>query len=497
MTEERELKALVGPEFEVPPFGDLFGVPEPDEAKIRSLSARYFDTEDLRLARWGCTLRYRDDEGWTVKLPAPGDRRSAVLVRSEIHFSGAAWAPPSEALDIVSAMTRGARVTEVARLDTRRRASMLLDADGGDWVEIVDDRVQVSEGGQRTTSFREVEVELRSEVPAVTIQAVADRIALSGGRLGESKPKLVRALGPAADAPPDIDVPDFGESPTAREVMHHTIAQAAVDLVMNLPIARLGENPEGVHQSRVATRRLRSAFSTFGLLLDQHQTEPLSDELRWLGSTLGSVRDQDVLAANVERIAQSHIAVAPSDVELLGEILAEQRRVHRVQMLSALGSPRLHRLLDQLVDCAGDPQTAPQADDPARDVLAPLVRRRWRRLERKVRSLGDPPRVEDLHRVRILAKRCRYAADAVRPAFGKPARVFARRAARVQDALGELNDAQVANHMLRGVVEGRDSQAAYAAGQIAGIMDTEAIGHLDDWRSAWSELSKKRMRSWF
>ena len=99
--------------------------------------------------------------------------------------------------------------------------------------------------------------------------------------------------------------------------------------------------------------------------------------------------------------------------------------------------------------------------------------------------------------MRILAKRCRYAAEAVRPAFGKPARDFARRAARIQDALGDLNDAQVATLTLRQVVEGQDSGAAYAAGQIVGIMDSEAIEHLDDWQKGWRSLNRKKRHEWF
>jgi CHAD domain-containing protein len=497
MNEERELKALIGPEFEMPEIGDLFDSPEPTESVVRSLSARYFDTDDLRLARWGCTLRYRDDEGWTLKLPMSGRGGAGVLVRSEIYLPGPSWAPPSEALDVVSAFTRGAKVTEVARLDTRRRATAVVDSAGRDQAEIVEDEVEVSEGGLLTTTFNELEIEVRSDVSDETMEALGRRIQASGASLEDTKPKLVRALGGPASAPPDVDVPSIGDEATAREVMHHTIAKSVRDLILHLPVARLGHNPEGVHQARVATRRLRSAFSTFGLLLDVRQTKPLSAELKWLGATLGAVRDYDVLSANVERIAQDQIAVKPGDIELLGRILSEQRQQHRSEMLAALASPRLHILLDALVVCAADPQTAPQADDPAREVLAPVVRRRWRRLDRKVQSLGKRPRVEDLHRVRILAKRCRYAAEAVRPAFGKPARDFAKGAAQVQDALGELNDAQVATVTLRHAVEGQDSHAAYAAGQIAGIMDTEAIGHLNDWQSAWASLSRKKRISWF
>ena len=107
---------------------------------------------------------------------------------------------------------------------------------------------------------------------------------------------------------------------------------------------------------------------------------------------------------------------------------------------------------------------------PAATVLPGLVRRRWRALAKQVKALGDPPTDEELHAVRIEAKRVRYAAEAAVPLLGRQARVFAHAAAALQGVLGDLNDAVVAERWLRGWAgESRSTLEVFAAGELAGL----------------------------
>jgi CHAD domain-containing protein len=101
---------------------------------------------------------------------------------------------------------------------------------------------------------------------------------------------------------------------------------------------------------------------------------------------------------------------------------------------------------------------------------------------------------EALHATRIRAKRVRYAAEAVAPVFGKPARAFARAAATLQDVLGEHQDAVVASAWLREAA-GPTAQA-FAAGQLAAIEAEAARSARAAWPSAWKTLSRKRLRFW-
>ena len=124
-----------------------------------------------------------------------------------------------------------------------------------------------------------------------------------------------------------------------------------------------------------------------------------------------------------------------------------------------------------------------------------LVRKHWKKLDRAIDGLGPHPMPAELHAVRILAKRLRYATEAVAPAAGKPARKFARDAARIQTALGELNDSAVAGASLAAIAERLDGPAAFAAGQMTELLVSEAQTNDRLWRSA--HKSMKRRAGWF
>ncbi len=122
---ERELKFTPGPSFRLPPLDDPEHGVRADPAGSARLVAIYFDTADLRLARAGASLRYREPEGWTVKLPVA---RSELLTRDELHVHGEPGDPPEGAVDLVAAIIRRAPLVIVARLitlrETRRAARL-------------------------------------------------------------------------------------------------------------------------------------------------------------------------------------------------------------------------------------------------------------------------------------------------------------------------------------------------------------------------------------
>src|SRR5437763_3668624 len=109
----------------------------------------YYDTPDLRLARWGVSLRRRAGEGWTLKLappPSAPGKRGVVLERDELTFQGSATKPPEAALEVVRAYVRKAELVPVARLSTVRRRVRLVDATGTRVAEVVDDEVSGRDG---------------------------------------------------------------------------------------------------------------------------------------------------------------------------------------------------------------------------------------------------------------------------------------------------------------------------------------------------------------
>jgi CHAD domain-containing protein len=138
----------------------------------------------------------------------------------------------------------------------------------------------------------------------------------------------------------------------------------------------------------------------------------------------------------------------------------------------------------------------PACDQEARAVLARLVRRPWRHLQQAVDALGDQPADEDLHEVRIRAKRLRYAAEAAAPVMGRPARRLASAVADVQGALGDMHDAVVAEEWLRQAAKSAPASTALVAGELIALERGEQQVGRDTWAKPWKQASDKRLRAW-
>ena len=495
---EQELKLSVEGAF-VPTFpvedSDVAGV---DELSSLDLRATYFDTPDLRLARNGVTLRYRTGEEagprWTLKLPV-GDGIAAG--RDELNFDGGSRQVPAGAHDLVRAFARAEALVPVARLRTRRLRWLLRGLDGAELAELVDDRVSVLERGRVVGRFRELEIEGR-DIGTGALQRIAGVLARDGGARAEQRPKLVRALGVRAAAPPDVPAPAAGgPKGPAGDAARAAIAAGVRRMILNDPRTRLGE-VEPLHQMRVGTRRLRSDLRTFRPLLDAEWAESLREELKWLGGSLGRVRDLDVL---LERLLQEGADLAPELDPLVTEL--EQRRAEaRSAVLTDLASERYIALLERLVEAARDPRLSARAQIPGQEALPPLASRAWRRLAAPGRALGPESPVEDFHRVRVLAKRARYAAEAVAPALGKArgrqASRFARRAAGVQDVLGELQDSAVASEVIEEHTRAHPREGALnlAAGRMLERESRVGAAARARFPRAWRRLDRRKRRSW-
>jgi CHAD domain-containing protein len=495
---EQELKLSVEGAF-APTFppgrSDVAGV---DELPSLDLRATYYDTPDLRLARNGVTLRCRSGEeggpGWTLKLPV-GD--GIADGRDELHFEGGARQVPEGAQDLVRAMVRSEALVPVARLRTQRRRWLLCDAEGGELAELVDDRVSVMERNRVAARFRELEIEGRG-VGRRALERIADELTGNTAAPADQTPKLVRALGERAQAPPDV--PE-AEPPRPRDPAAHAVRAAIAAgvrrMILNDPRTRLGE-VEPLHQMRVGTRRLRSDLRTFRPLLDRDWAESLRVELKWLGGALGAVRDLDVL---LERLRREGEDLSPR-LSALFEELERRRDEARAALLEDLRSARYGELLDRLVEAAGDPRLSDGAQRPSREVLPALAACSWRKLARAARALGDDSSDEELHRVRVLTKRARYAAEAVAPALGsKPGRQagrFAGRAADLQDVLGELQDSVGAAQTMQDFALERPHKGP--VNLAVGRMLEREGGRRDAARGAfgpaWRKLGRRKLRSW-
>jgi CHAD domain-containing protein len=283
---------------------------------------------------------------------------------------------------------------------------------------------------------------------------------------------------------------------TVADVVHEAIARSYARLVANEPGLWLGRDPEAVHQARVAVRRLRSDLRTFEDFLDSDWSEQLRAELKWLGAELGIVRDQEVMRDRLRDLTHKLPHAEGDAARRVIRRLDADREGARRDLLAMLGEPRYAQLRHSLDRAAQQPHCTYDAKQHARQALAPVVRARYKKLERDVKRLSKDPPDEALHAVRIRAKRCRYACEASVPAFGKAATRLADALAGVQDVLGEHQDAVVAIAWLNKTAHECSPAEAFAVGMLAQLERDAARKSREAFPATWKRARKSHLRAW-
>ncbi|HEY5271966.1 MAG TPA: CHAD domain-containing protein [Acidimicrobiales bacterium] len=279
-----------------------------------------------------------------------------------------------------------------------------------------------------------------------------------------------------------------------RQALSRSIAQIA----QHEPGVRSGLDPEDVHQFRVGLRRLHSDLRTFAPLMRPRPRRGLGKELRWLGRAVGPVRDGDVLAKALEADARRLPRADPQEVALLSARLTTQNDSARAIMLGELESDRFGALSATLRDLAEMPPLRSKlvhlVGEPASEVAAEFVKKPWHELDTDVERLGTAPTDASLHGVRILVKRCRYAAEAVGPSVAGAAE-FAKALASVQTVLGDHHDTVVAEAWLTDAVRDSPGLARLAYDLILRQRSKRARARAK-WPTSWNRASAEELRTW-
>ena len=287
-----------------------------------------------------------------------------------------------------------------------------------------------------------------------------------------------------------------GDGASSLDVIRSAVARSTIRLVSHDPIARAGDDPEGVHQARVAVRRLRSDLRTFRPLVDRDWAEALRVELRWLGRLLAPVRDAEVLGARLRGRIEGMVGLELASAKVLLDGLEADRLEARRRLLEGLGSRRYEELVVRLVRAALEPVTRTSAVDRPVVDLGSLMNRPWANLSQSAAALGSGSSDTALHATRIDAKRVRYGAEAISSVFGKRASRFASDAEALQEVLGEHQDAVVAMAWLadRGIEAG-DQAVAFTAGRLAELEAGSRDRARKRWPKAWKRLERSK-RFW-
>jgi CHAD domain-containing protein len=284
----------------------------------------------------------------------------------------------------------------------------------------------------------------------------------------------LRSTRPSEEGDGAADPDPSAESPFER--LRSRLRRQLQEIERHDPGTRLGRDPESLHDMRVAVRRLRALLRA-GRKLVSTDTAELDARLKELGRVLGEVRDLDVLLARLEAEASELQAEDALHGRSLLAAMRTDRSCARARLLGALRS-------DQYLSLLEDTDRTIETLEPSGSAatLDGLADRAFARLDRAVDALPEDPADEQLHAVRKTGKRARYAAELA----GR--REFVRQAKKLQDVLGEHQDAVVAAEQLRRLAVAASPEQALAAGRLVEREELHRADARRTWQAAWQRL---------
>ena len=481
-----------------------------------TLVSVYFDTDKWKLRNEGLSLRVRRmGRRYVQTIKAESGESAARFARNEWQHPVDGRQPDLDpAQDAVPGPVFSKNVRRGLKpiFETRVRRTVYPIRSGDSEIELTIDRGKV-EAGSQSLPICEVELELKRGESAelfklarilaedVPVQlAVKSKAERGYALISDEGPKAVKAA-PVALAPG-----------CSCQAAFQAIARACLRQLVANQAATLGGDPEGLHQMRVALRRLRAAISLFADMLLDPQTAEMRTQFKWISQELGPARELDVFIRRVVSPVTNGKPNGPG-VAVLAKDLQRRREAAFARACAAVESTRFRGLV---LDTAGwieagdwtrstDGLTRSLREQPVVPAAAGEIRRRRKKILKAGARLDelDPER---RHKLRIQAKKLRYASEFFADAFpGKKAvrrrTSFVAGLEKLQDALGDLNDIAVHEGLSERIVDGRDASGkereghvskAFAAGRLSGREEARMASVLKDAERAYRAFAKTK-----
>nr|WP_255607653.1 CYTH and CHAD domain-containing protein [Ancylobacter sp. Lp-2] len=471
---------------------------------VRRLEATYYDTPDAVIARHGGSLRVRrsgKQHVQTLKLAAQAN----PLQRPELETQVPDMALQLDALPLgdLGAPFETLQAADLGTVFTTRiRRHTKTVPFGGSVVELAFDEGELI-AGERTEPVCEIELELKSGEVGALYELALSLLEQGSLRIG-TQSKAERGYALAFGGHPRAGkAPASGIEPDdiADEVIAKTLTTCQRHVMANLMAAQHGRDLEGVHQLRVALRRLRTAISVFGREIPASTLQALVVDARRLASALGPARNWDVFqsttiaeieATNLPGIDFTDLKAATAPLrergyeaaravllgpDCTGFLLSLGRVIERRSWRNDIGIEALAVLTQ-----------------PGRDVAD----RALTRLSRKALKQGQHLRrlaPEARHELRLTLKKLRYAAEFFQPLFGETevAQKYLKRMSRLQNVLGADNDATTTQSLLREVEASTSSpQVHRAIGAITGWQGRDCVETAKELKQTWELFTEAR-----
>lgn len=467
---EIELKFLCAPED----LGRVLAAAPAGDDDCRELISVYFDTPDLDLQKAGASLRVRESKGQRVQTLKRGDG----LAREEHEAPITSDAPDPALGPLPDLLPQGARGALKPAFHVRvTRRQRLVRFDGAE-IEVALDQGEVR-GGMQVSPISELELELKSGEPSALFGLArelshAAPIYLSFASKSQRGQALVAGCPLHAHRRAKVAL---GKDATIAEVFQAIARSALESIAANAEVLRQRTDADAVHQLRVASRSLRSALSTFREVVEDEAFDRIKGELRWLAKACDTARNLDVFAEETLAPAAKLDPPPPALKTLAAEVQAAREHA-AADVAQVAGSARFRDLLIEVTGWVdtGAWLSRPPAGERARPFAANSLQKRRRQLLKDGRDLARLSD-EDRHRVRIDAKKLRYAAEGFEGLYGcKGPRDLIKVLKTIQDELGFLNDIATAETLLNSL--GLSPEAAFAAGELVGRRATDKKRHI-------------------
>lgn len=419
---------------------------------------QYFDTQDWSIlgAGWACRVRHRHGED-TLTLKSLQEGDGNVFVRAEIsqrtkahgmrHRLHLANGPVKDELDNI---LDGTPVEELF-LVTSRRTVYELDRPEAPLVRIELDldesRIEADKRTEKATgvlTFTELELELMSG-SADDLESVAALLHDEAGLTPAQYSKFERGLQAAG-----LEIDSIREQPQATtlveddpvlSLLYQYLAEQSQIIRRQHPRALEGIDPEGVHKMRVASRRLRTILKAFRNVLGDAVVAHFNAELRWLAQNLGRARDADV----TERGARESEA---GDTDHYVYFLRQQTIAAYEHLANVLASERCAMLEDDLEEVIAAGPPGDMQEQFGKLSIAASADQLIHAALNKLLAHGDAIEADSparqLHKLRIETKRFRYLLDFFSTVQADKWREATEAVKRIQDILGEHQDAVTA-----------------------------------------------------
>ncbi len=465
----------------------------------RKLTSIYYDTPDLQLLDAHVSLRVRRMSGsWFQAVKAAGSSLAGLHQRMEWEDIIAAGHPdfskindpaliPIFSSDELRAALQPIFITEVQRTEWQ-----LTMADGS-LIEMALDRGVLRVNGMITPPrlINEVELELKSGHASWLFElALQLQTDIPLHIENTSKAQLGYAYyRPGLPAVVKARVKPLAKNLSALEALRQIGWECLARLQGNQDMVLHGEDVEGVHQMRVALRRLRSALMVFDSVVDV--AAELKAELMWISDKLSPARDTDVFLTQTLPTVMQQFEHHPGLQTLRCRAMTAQC-VAYLSARSAIRSQRYQRLLLKMGLLLENMQLDSHAV-PVIVIAQDILQKRYKQLHKQGKLLREFD-AGQRHHMRILCKKLRYATELFASFYpSRSTASFLQKLTELQEVLGKLNDlnvTQVLAHRLAG--DSPDQALDEALHILCGWNDQHVTHQLSHMDAVWQAFSAQK-----